>query len=762
MDAAKERDGGLEAELDKPSEPKRMWSNRVRDFASRHLEQLFWGAVLLGWVPVLAGHAVFPSLSGETSGPMLMPEPMYWQHPAINLLSVLFVILIPLTFTLRKRFSRQAEATLFFSRPGYRELSADFKRAIRPRPPNYLLAALPLLGAMTIPLFANGAELNQASAILYTAYLASFFVSVYLYLRHAHLLASAFVVYCLILVVDSILLYAFNTLQQHIGWSVFDNHLSILGSLFDLYSPNLLKLALFMLCVALLRMAWMGWQDNLTFLEETKNADIVSHAKATARLWYPMLLIFALFTGFYSLANSLWLEPLLVRNIVGCSADPVDVAEGTQPDQGPWSPVCPDDLTDDDGKMISLAAAIELANTRKLGELNEAKEQALGDFTVAFNESVNDVPGAVVSQVNGLLPTRLPGTETRWCGLNPVCWAENGVKSATNNAYVSAKQRQLRRLRQELGAIARDTTTSASEKEKLMNEAFSRQIEQLEDVSNSAVASSFEGISLLGWLLFLYSLLILAKTYLIVFSRVSFARKTTYSATFKTINDSDAAGEIVRLGHDFKLPVDDKRTYFFARNKVTVIGPPMDRVTPQRFKAFFARLFSGSLSLNRVVPSNTDDGAGVSINPPAELVMWKLRRNERVFFHFNDFVGMSDTVKLERRVSLSISTLIFGQMIHYCAVGPGRLYLRTIGQPAVIEPGATTPGHNASKLVAWNIASRFDVDANLNVTNTFLSESNVRPTSEANDMVVFDLSVTRGQSRSAGILQFAKSFLLPV
>lgn len=784
----------------------------MKSFLNKNLEHIFWGAVLLSWVPVITAFSIFPSfLSAESEliDPILLPEPIYFLHPAFNLLTVLFIALIPISWVLRKRFTRQAEETLFMARPDYRALPADFKHAIRPQPPKYWLAALPLLMAMVIPLFANGASLNNATAILYTTYLASVAVSVYLYLRYAHLISAAFVIFCSVLFVDAVLLYFSNAAQHAFDLALFDGHGSILGWLFDLYTSDLLKVTLFILTAALLRMLYMAWADNREFIESKTRSELKEHLLATLKLWYPMFLIFAGLTIAYQAYYSSQIEPKMVAGIVGCpipespqtTTAPADSIEPAAcklkasgnfaetlknltryqecltknnveeaPEEIHTSPSCPEDLyaprdaenPEAEPVLLSLEAAILQTNERKLALLNALMQKSVGRYSVSLTENVNETPDKVYGELNDAMPRRLPGTETEYCGLNPVCWVENGVKSSANNAYVSAKNRQLRRIRQDLREIAQDTTKSSEEKTQLMQSALSDRLEQLQKINHGAVAYSFEAFYWLSQLLFVYSIIILLKTFMIVLSRISFARKTTYSATFKTPNDVDSAGTIRCLKHDFKLEPDDPRTYFFARKAVTVTGPPMDRVTPHRFRAFFTRLFNGCLSLNRVIPGETDDGATVTINPPAELVLWNLNRGERVFFHFADFVGMSDGIKLERRVSLSISTLIFGQAIHYCAVGPGRLYLRTRGQPAVINPGDTTPGHNASKLVAWNIATQFDVDANLNVTNTFLSESNVRPSNVEQDMVIFDLSVERGQNRAAGILQFAKSFLLPI
>lgn len=733
----------------------------MKSFFGAKLEQVFWFVVLLSWVPLIASYSILPSLSqidSEVARPILLPEPIFLSYPPFNLLAVLFLLCIPISLTLRKRFVVN-EREKYLAKTAKRSVPDEEHARIKRKRPRYLIAALPLLLAGTIPYFANSAPFNNLTGIFFAVYLASFVVSVALYLRHAHLISSAFVIFSGVLLFDSISIYLSNQIQYAAGPDATVAHYSIFGTIFDLYYTDILKVLLFVFGAALIRMIYLVYRDNRGYLKGKDRKLVFGQITGTFRLWYPMLLIFAVFSLAYQLLYVYKLEPAMIAHIVGCVGEPIPAEENDG-----HTPKCPEDLNNEDGTPLTLEQAMQQTNTRKLAQLNERSNAKISAYKSGITDWTDQAPDQVYQDLNTALPKRMPGTKTRDCGIDIIlCPIGNAIKSGANSSYNSAKRRQLKKIRRELTDISNDAKLSTEEKAKKIQEALDKSLTQLEQVNRTVVGSSFASFQWLSRLLFIYSLIILIKTFMIVFSRISFARDTPDTASFKTSYDADAFGDIKNLGAKFKLPKTDKRTYYFARKSVTVTGPPMDRFTPIRFMGFFTRLFNGKLALNRVAPSIWEGDVEVSNKPPAVLLRWDLKKHERVFFSFADFAGMSDDITIERRVSLSVSTLIFGQTIHYCAVGPGRLYLQTKAIPAIVKKGTPSASQNSSKLVAWNVSTAFNVLATKNIVNTFMSDSNVEPCSEDERcMIIFDLDHDRGQSRSAGILQFAKSFLLPV
>ncbi len=383
------------------------------------------------------------------------------------------------------------------SDPSYRTLKEKIKKKVRPKPPSYLLAALPLAAAAFIPYIANGAPLNHLTAILYTSYLGICLASIYQYLRHAHIVSLAFVGFCVILIIDALSLYVSNIIQGSLDPETQFGHYSMFGAFFNLYTSDLLKVFVFVLGAALVRMVYLVYSDNREFFEEKETSELRSHGLAAFKLWYPMLLIFAGFGLGYHYLYSSKIEPALIGYVVGCKGDQL-IDEVTE-----FSPSCPGDMYDSDGELISLEVAMLKTNERKLALLNQQKTQALGNYAQVTADTANEAPDRVYNDLQQAFPRRLPGTRTRSCGLNPVCLIENGIKSATNSAYVSVKNRQLRKIRGKLRAIANDVDESVDEKARQMNLFVETSIQKFESMTEIAVISSFEGVYWLSRLLFI-------------------------------------------------------------------------------------------------------------------------------------------------------------------------------------------------------------------------------------------------------------------
>ncbi|NND00036.1 MAG: hypothetical protein HKN85_07630 [Gammaproteobacteria bacterium] len=732
------------------------------EFIRRNLEQIFWFCILVSWIPLVCGFSV--SLTNIEHGEdgyvsyVLMPEPAFINYYVVSWLSVLFILTIPISFALRRQFvARETEKFLRSSKK--KQLPAEEQARINRQTPHYLLATLPLMLAATIPFFANSPEFNPWSQPLHFIYLLAVAISFYLYMRYAHLISSAFVIFMSVLMLDSILLFVSHVIQYSGEEAAVESHYSVFGILFNVYAIDILKVFVFVLFMALVRIIYLAWVDNRKFLKET-GKEWRSHTTQTFGLWYPALLIFVVFSLIYQLLYSWKIEPAMVSQVMGCVEEGEQIAAENNQGFPPFN--CEDDMYEE-GELISLDAALQKSNKRKMDLLSGITTAKIDSFQVGVVEGTGSAADAIYADINASVPKRLPGTKTRDCGINIICLIENAIKSAVNSGYVSVKNRQLRKLRGELDELEATVGKDSPEFAAKARELVKAELTALQRMNKTAISSTSNSIKSISKLLLIYSLILLLKTFMIVYSRISFARHTTNFVSFATDNDPPARGTLKKRGATMTL-TKAGGAYFCSRHTVVVDGPPEDRVTPQRWTAFFARLFTQHLAMNRVDPAKYSGKTTVDVDAPSQLVEWSLKDQERVIFNFADFAAMSEGVVIERRVSLSISTLILGRAIQYCAVGPGKLVLKTTANAVLVkgDDNGQVPSLNASNLVAWNVCSNFDVDANLDIKNTFMSPDKLTPRSNTKDLVIFDKSVRRASGRVAGILRFMKSFLLPI
>lgn len=348
----------------------------------------------------------------------------------------------------------------------------------------------------------------------------------------------------------------------------------------------------------------------------------------------------------------------------------------------------------------------------------------------------------------------------------PACVVKKTIADGVNRA--------MRKLRREMiNAVVETIEGPATKGAKTADEAMFKalaetqtQFDGFESGSIGAIKRGFQTWRNVSLLATLYSLIVLFKTFLIVFSRVLFSPKVApdLAAPFLPEEQPDGTPQLTRHAQVLRIPVDDPDAHFVSRWGVTLEGPPPARRRPLGLRFPIVRVLTGTWSMNRIDggrdPEDYEFDADLKVDEPAELVSWRLREGEQVVFRFQDFVGMGETVNVRRVASLSITTLILGRMIYYVAEGPGVLILRTTAAARISSDSEAHRPAPMPKLVAWAANTCFGILAAQTTVDTFMSGYNLK-TGEA-DTVIWDTSTRRGNGPGTGILRFVKSFLLPI
>jgi len=413
---------------------------------------------------------------------------------------------------------------------------------------------------------------------------------------------------------------------------------------------------------------------------------------------------------------------------------------------------------------------------RRLTELQTMLTRAQTQLAIilASDEAGNldELPTTVRSRIDGeLFPqSKLPLMEVPDCFfipfLDPVCAVEARMARGVNSAMIGLRQGMIDAV---IETIEGPATKGAKTVDEAMLKALAEtqtQFDRFEHTSVNAINRGFQTWRNISLLATLYSLIILFKTFLIVFSRVIFSPKVApkLAAPFLPDEQPDGKPQLIRHAQVLRIPVHDPDAHFVSRWGVTLEGPPPARRRPLGLRFPVIRMLTGTWSMNRIDggrdPEDHEFDADLKVDEPAELVSWRLREGEKVVFRFQDFVGMGERVKVRRVASLSITTLILGRMIYYVAEGPGVLILRTTAAARISsDPEAHRPAP-MPKLVAWATNTCFGILAAQTTIDTFLSGYNL--TTGKSNTVIWDTSTRRGNGPGTGILRFVKSFLLPV
>ena len=254
-------------------------------------------------------------------------------------------------------------------------------------------------------------------------------------------------------------------------------------------------------------------------------------------------------------------------------------------------------------------------------------------------------------------------------------------------------------------------------------------------------------------------LFVCMKSYVYVFARVSFHRKT---GTFVTLGATDpkvenSKSQITRTGLEYELTDEERETYYISR-RFQSRGKAPRYTIPQPARAVLARLRHGAYSMNKVEMRPGHDPVRCSATRGVEFFEWELAAGEIVLFDFYNFVGMSRTIQLSTHISTRASSLLLGKMIRSQAIGPGKLIVKAEGRAEVTDEQLHGGSLPPERIIATHLNTRFQVDSELDLVNVYLSTAYVRPA--GGGQAIVDVDSQRGNKTGLG--SFFKRFILPV
>jgi hypothetical protein len=709
------------------------------------LEQVFWFLLFVGWIPMLASYAyLLDPIAVEETGvfatvtdKMTLYEQRGWGHPAVGVLTIIGLISGVLIFVLKQRYLWPIPLFLLWSSQIY-----VFNEV------------------------GSGASLELSVHIVY-AILA--FASTYLFLRHGHLLSGSFVCFIALLLLD----VGVSKGSSFVG---FGSEISLIGWLFDGYVPSLVNALLFTTISILVRMVWLMVRDNRHFLQSMSRPELRTAFFHTFRLWFPAPLVFMFFGIFWWSLVNIWVQPTIVSEIETENAMLKDEVEkliranhgGRYSDMGPPEDFVQREFRDHDGAGSLEREIIRRSELYSLEYLFRSL-QVVTNARRNASDNIDELPDYFEVEINRALPEDdLPLLDVpKWCFIiDFACKIEQSFKSSANDTMRDARSALIEETTNMVAQKSEEADGKVGEALSAIEAELKSSSEIARDKSEASIAGGFRTWRNVSLLVTLYSLIILLKTLLIVFSRVILAPKDDENTVARFLPDDVPEGmpNLKRHKQTYVIPTSEPNAHFVARWGVTLEGPPPARRRPLGFSLPLARILSGTWVMNRI-DGNRDSSpdefdAELKVDEPAELVSWTLREGERVVFRFSDFVGMSETLTVGRISSLGITTLVLGRMIFHYAEGPGVLILRTTAAARLGPSSQPVKPAPMPKLVAWGSSTRFSIFAALTMTDTFLSGYNMK--TSKNDAVVWDTSTRRGDGPGTGIIRFLKNFILPI
>ncbi|AXT59151.1 hypothetical protein D1816_01890 [Aquimarina sp. AD10] len=360
------------------------------------------------------------------------------------------------------------------------------------------------------------------------------------------------------------------------------------------------------------------------------------------------------------------------------------------------------------------------------------------------------------------LPEMAPVFKEEDCGfwgkLNFPCQAKNSAKRSVNESYHTQRSEMLTSLIGQVEKSVNGTQEEVQASTAQINETLKNQVDTVISRLKFTIQSSFDMITFINLLLDIAFAFLILKSFLYVFSRVAFSSDDENYVTLLSSSSNTSKGILNRLGNQFSIdPKNTKKDYYISRSFEPGGRAPKFSL-PQWRSAILARVFTRNYAMNKVVMNSKPEEVHFKAMGSHEFVEWEIKEGEEVVFHFKNFVGMSDGIKIAAVVSLRLTSLLFGRVIFTTAKGPGKLILLTKGEPITTGQTEANTSIATSRILAWQKNTRFNVESELNLVDVFMSGIYLKKKDD--DLILIDADV-KGPAKN-GIIRFIKNFILPV
>ncbi|MCR9139449.1 MAG: hypothetical protein NXI27_25840 [Alphaproteobacteria bacterium] len=689
--------------------------------------RLFWPIVFLSWLPFVSSNMIYLDAFRFVSGPQPGDTEIQAMESANTLINLMSVY---------PHFSAPVATIL---------LLLGLAGVITSRRLQDIVALLPLMAlfAFSLDRIISGTghtddALGLPSAALFQIYSASYsgfvMLSAVYFCWVGMLTDGYFLPLCTLAFVDCVL-------------GQLGSDFTFFGILLRNYVPSTTGLFLSVLAVFLCRSLILIAEQNRGFRARFRG--VIRPALLRGfKLWWPMFILFFVATGFYEWVYRDHVKPAVV-NLLLKPEIPIECSmwralRGIQDENCSIETVL--------NQIISQSSRrLDINTRRNIDKLNSDIKKNLHDTRKSARQSLDEA-----------LPERFPGTSPSRCGiLDLPCHLSNGIKSMMNSAYKRAKKQQLDAFERKMDATFEPHERKGDAYADALSAEATRTLGILETNSKIALHQVVLTLTILGYGLTLYAILVLFKSYLVVFARVLYADNS-----FKPLSDQSAAasdtGRTRKLGDSFAI-ANNSRRKFYAKDSAIGINVVERKRLPHWHRVPFARLITGTYVLCFIdTTEEYQEACNLKVDAPAELVYWDLKEGEEVVINFRDFIAMSSETRIASKISLRLSSLIFGKVIYHYAIGPGAIIMQTRSAPISGREAKAGGALNATGLVAWNKNNEYNVVSSLTIVDTFFSGCSIRK-SRKNDRIIYDTSqirVNRGLFR--GIWRTARTFLLPI
>jgi hypothetical protein len=591
-----------------------------------------------------------------------------------------------------------------------------------------VVAFLPAFLATVIAGLSDSSTMTAETNSLTTIYLAAVLISVVMFVCFAHVRSWYTGVFLSLAAVEAI------------SGLVSDAPILTFGRLFRSYALSIVDVFFFAILVIFARFLVLIIKQNipvLTLLLRNKR----QLARDTVRamwLWMPMVVIFFslnYFWGTVETALDKSISALMVADLPGAPKDP---------------------HFEEALKFTAAYVSTEAAK-KSMDGIKATDAQA--------NATAADLINSGLPTIRGSFPPYLmQPVGCRWYDV--LCHVMNGIRSVVNSVYRKARDMALNEIERQVRASQSLMQAKGAAAVAVANQQIDLARQRSAQWAGQATTKIFETGRQIAFLLAIYSIVMLIKTFFVVLARVAFREKDSTGgglvATLRTpwkAEQQTAHSPAATKGNEFVIARKAPERGFYVATSFEVRNAVPNVSLPQPFTALIGRLFAGRYLLGYIDASKLNADATIVVNAPNTLVHWELEAGDEIVVQPSDIVAFSADTRLATEICVAMPALIFGRFIFHKVIGPGIVVVRTGGVAVAGESKGTVVSRRPTALKAWDVNGGFQIQSNLDLTGMYLASYNIRK--QPDDYLIYDTAPQNKPSKTLGLASAIRIFLMP-
>ncbi len=444
--------------------------------------------------------------------------------------------------------------------------------------------------------------------------------------------------------------------------------------------------------------------------------------------------------------------------------------------------------------QLEVAVKSSIYEDTFITDVNEEKDEFLVDLDYSVNEvfenyekeilkdidtlgisaenAKNSYPKKVGDQIKGTYEaqeaTLLKKPKSKWGSFNR--WKKRKKVDIFNSLSRKLTQQSNKQMKSvvmnmadvvenELKSKLEDVDNAVDNYSNKAKEIVIEELERYRQITYNSIKNTYLTLKLIKAIFDLFLIVAIIKSFLYVLARVLYSKDSgiTFSLDFDEI---EKKGAIIKKEKRFSIGAASKEVYFITR-KVTLSGASERLKTPQFYRCFFSRLFNKALAMDKVDMTCIDEQVSIGQDKKQEFLIYELKKGEVCIFHFRDFIGMTEGVKLKTIFNFQLFSFLFGTVRFSSAKGGkngGKIILKSTGECIISPHGGTNKPHKSFSILAFQKKAEFSVESSLGIVDIFLSNYSLKKVNTANIIIA---SVETDRKRK-GILKFFLRFFIPI